>query len=71
MNTPDVSIVIPTFNRADLLGKAIDSGLSQSHPCEVIVVDHGSSDHTADVVAGYGEKIRYVRKNKDDGPFLA
>lgn len=71
MNPPDVSIVIPTFNRADLLGAAIDSGLSQSHPCEVIVVDHGSSDHTADVVAGYGDKIRYVRKDKDDGPFLA
>lgn len=71
MSDPDVSIIIPVFNRADLVAKAIDSALAQTRPCEVVVTDHGSTDAIADVVAHYGERIRYVRKDRDDGPFLA
>lgn len=63
-----MSIVVPTFNRADLLPRAIDSALAQSHPCEVIVVDHGSGDHTPQVAAGYGDQIQYVRRDRDFGP---
>lgn len=66
-----VSIVIPTFNRADLLPMAIDSALAQTLPCEVVVVDHGSSDATPDVVAAYGDKVLYVRKDRDFGPIYA
>jgi glycosyltransferase involved in cell wall biosynthesis len=66
--TPTVSIVIPTFNRADLLSRAIDSALAQTISCEVVVVDHGSSDHTPDVAKRYGEKILYVRRERDFGP---
>ncbi|KUP93435.1 glycosyltransferase family 2 protein [Tritonibacter horizontis] len=66
---PDtVSIVIPTFNRADMLPKAIDSALAQTHPCEVLVVDHGSTDTTAEVAAAYGDKIIYIRRERDFGP---
>lgn len=66
--TETVSIVIPTFNRAAMLPKAIDSALAQTFPCEVIVVDHGSTDDTPDVVAGYGDKVTYVRRERDFGP---
>lgn len=66
--TKSVSIVIPTFNRADMLPKAIDSALAQTHPCEVIVVDHGSTDNTSDVVAEYGDKVTYVQRARDFGP---
>lgn len=65
---PTASIVIPTFNRAGLLGRAIDSSLAQTHGCEVVVCDHGSTDDTPKVAARYGDRIRYVRRDEDRGP---
>jgi glycosyltransferase involved in cell wall biosynthesis len=60
---PLVSIVIPTYNRACLLGEAIESALAQSFAsCEVIVVDDGSTDETAGVAASFAENVRYVRQ---------
>jgi len=64
------SIVIPTFNRAGLVSRAIDSALGQTHPCEVIVCDHGSTDATPDAVARYGNRIRYIRRSQDNGPIV-
>lgn len=61
---PLISIIIPTFNRAALLPRAIDSALRQTHAsCEVIIVDDGSTDNTAQIVAHYGHKIRYIRQS--------
>ena len=65
-----VSIVIPTFNRAALLPRAIDSALAQTLPVEVIVCDHGSSDDTPAVAARYGAAIRYIRREHDQGPII-
>jgi glycosyltransferase involved in cell wall biosynthesis len=65
-----VSIVIPTFNRAALLSRAIDSALAQTMPAEVIVCDHGSSDETPAVAARYGSAIRYIRRERDQGPIF-
>lgn len=63
--TPLVSIIIPTFNRADLLPQTIESCLVQTYPnLEVIVVDDGSTDATAEVVARYGSKVIYVRQDR-------
>ena len=64
------SIVIPTFNRAGLVSRAIDSALAQTYPCEVIVCDHGSTDATPDVAARYGDQIRYLRRSEDRGPIV-
>src|SRR5689334_20391324 len=61
------SIVIPVFNRAHLVHRAIDSALEQTVSCEVILVDHGSTDHIGDVAARYGNQIRYVRREQDHG----
>jgi glycosyltransferase involved in cell wall biosynthesis len=61
------SIVIPTYNRSTYLKEAIDSALSQTLPCEVIVCDHGSTDDTPEVAKSYGDKIIYLRKEKDYG----
>jgi len=59
---PLTSIVIPCYNQAHFLPEAIESALSQTHrPVEVIVVDDGSPDNAAEVVARYPH-VRYVRQ---------
>jgi glycosyltransferase involved in cell wall biosynthesis len=65
------SIVIPVFNRAHLVHRAIDSALEQTVPCEVLLVDHGSTDHIGDVAARYGSRIRYIRREQDLGAIAA
>ena len=68
---PSTSIVIPVFNRAHLVHRAIDSALEQTVPCEVVLVDHGSTDRIGDVVRRYGSRIRYVRREQDHGAIAA
>lgn len=61
--TDRISVILPTYNRADLIGETIDSVLAQIRPVdEVLIVDDGSTDTTADVVASYGDKVRYIAK---------
>ncbi len=62
--SPLVSVVITTCNRAEILPTALESVLSQTYPAiEIIVVDDGSTDETAAVVAQYGQRVRYVRQS--------
>jgi glycosyltransferase involved in cell wall biosynthesis len=62
-DTPLVSIVIPTYNRDDLVAQAVDSALAQTHPrCEVVVVDDGSKDRTPEVLARYDGRIVAIRQ---------
>ena len=63
---PLVSVVTTTWNAADYLREAIDSALAQTYrPLEIVVVDDGSTDHTAEVCASYGDRIRYFRRERD------
>ena len=68
---PACTVVIPTFNRADKVGRAIDTALAQDTPCDVIVVDHGSTDDTPARVRAYGDRLLYLRRPVDSGPILA
>ncbi|MBW3097272.1 glycosyltransferase family 2 protein [Pseudohoeflea coraliihabitans] len=62
---PLVSIVIPVYNGANYLARAIDSALAQTYPrIEIIVVNDGSSDEgaTAAIARRYGSRISYIEK---------
>ncbi len=64
MSSPRFSVIIPAYNAAGTLARAIDSVLTQTWPAfEIIVIDDGSIDATAAVAASYGEKIRYLRQD--------
>lgn len=59
--SPRVSITIPTYNCARFLGEAICSALSQTYTdYEIVVVDDGSTDDTREVLAEFGDRIRYI-----------
>lgn len=63
MTRPEVSVVIPTYNRATRLPAAIESALRQGvGDIEIVVVDDGSQDDTRAVVATYGTRVRYVHQ---------
>jgi len=70
--TPKVSVIIPTYNRADLLPRAIDSVLNQTFKdFELIIVDDGSTDNTKEIVKEYqkkDERIKYIWQENSGGP---
>lgn len=66
-----VSVIIPTYNRASFLRKAIDSVLNQTYQnFELIVVDDGSEDDTEELVLSYGNSVSYI-KQQNSGPAAA
>lgn len=71
MADPLVSICIPTYNRANIITKAIDSALSQTYKnIEVIVVDNASTDNTEEIVSSYSDpRLSYVRNSENLGLF--
>lgn len=66
---PLVSVVVPTYNRADCVAEAVSSVLRQTYPAlEVIVVDDGSTDRTAEVIGGIDDpRLRYIRLEENRG----
>ncbi len=63
--SPRVSVIVPLYNLRDFVAETLDSVLAQTLPpeaIEIIVVDDGSTDASADVVRRYGSRVRYVRQ---------
>jgi GT2 family glycosyltransferase len=68
---PTISVVIPTFNRSNLLVEAIESVLRQTHPpTEIIVVDDGSTDDTSQALARFGPRV-ICHRQKNSGQAVA
>lgn len=62
-NKPLISVILPTYNRAEWLPQAVESVLDQTFaPVELIVVDDGSTDGTAGLLAAYGRRLKVLRQ---------
>lgn len=60
---PNVTVIVPTFNRAKYLPECLDSLINQSvSAARIIVVDDGSTDNTQDILKGYGAAIHVIRQ---------
>jgi len=68
---PTVSVIIPTYNRAHLIGRAIQSVLNQTYQdFEIIIVDDGSTDNTEEVIKEFQEqdkRVKYIKHDKNKG----
>lgn len=63
MKSPLVSVILPTFNRAWSLEKAVESVLEQDYPhIELIVIDDGSTDHTLQLLEKYDGQISVIHQ---------
>lgn len=71
ITSPRFSVVIPAYNAGATITRALDSVLAQTWSAhEIIVVDDGSNDNTAEVVATYGDQVTYLHQ-KNAGPSAA
>lgn len=71
MKPPLISVVIPTYQRAHSLGRAIDSALAQTYErLEVVVSDNASTDGTAELLERYrgDARVRILRHDRNLGP---
>ncbi len=69
MNTYFVSVIIPVFNGEAFLADAVKSVLKQNdQPIEIIIVDDGSTDTTANVAKGFEDRIRYFYQSNAGPP---
>jgi len=68
---PLVSVIVPAYNCERYLAAALDSIFAQTYrPVEVIVIDDGSTDRTAQIIAGYGDRVVSLRQD-NSGPAAA
>jgi len=70
---PEITVVIPTYNRAKLLRNAVESVLQQTfQDFEIIIIDDNSSDNTEQIVYQFNDqRIKYIKKLKNEGAAAA
>ena len=61
---PKISVIMPSYNRGDVIGESIDSLISQSYKnWELIITDSGSKDNTLEVCKKYDGEVLLCHKN--------
>ena len=66
---PAISVVVPAYNEEDYIGEALESILAQTRPpLEVIAVDDGSTDGTAEIIRRYGDRVRLLQQENRGCP---
>jgi glycosyltransferase involved in cell wall biosynthesis len=66
-----ISVIIPNYNRATLIGETLNNMLRQTRrPDEIIVVDDGSTDESVSVIRGFGNRVTLLRQ-PNSGPGVA
>ncbi len=66
---PTISIVIPSYNQARYLPRALESIINQNYPkLEILVLDGGSTDGSVEIIDRYANKLSYWQSQKDKGP---
>ncbi len=59
-----ISVIIPTYNRCDLLPRALESVLNQTYPAdEIIVIDDGSTDETGKMIQQQFPQVHYIHQH--------
>ena len=62
LKNPRVSIVVNNYNYGRFLDCSLRSAVEQTNPCEVVVVDDGSTDESAEVLHRWQEKVKVIRQ---------
>ena len=64
-NLYDISVIIPTLDRCELLKRTLESVIKQTKkPREIIVIDNGSKDHTYEMVSSLFSNVIYLKEKK-------
>lgn len=70
-SSPTISVIVPAYNASKWISQAIQSALDQTRPpAEVLVIDDGSTDSTADIVSAFRSPVRLIRQS-NAGPAAA
>lgn len=60
-STPLVTFVVPCYNSAAYMSRAVDSLLEANQPCEILLINDGSTDNTSEIAHAYADRYDYVR----------
>lgn len=67
-----ISVVIPAYNAANTIVRALETVLQQTHPAyEIIVVNDASTDNTGELVTSFGDRVRYIQLLQNCGSPIA